>query len=472
MGSIGWLIAELMAIIGFACAIVLIPRIIMERRQVGATLAWLLIIGLVPYVGVPLFFLIGGRRVKRLRARKRGVHTESAGVTATARDLMNPRARSLSGLMSGAGAFPARRKNRMSVFADAQGAYDEIMKMADEAQDRIEACTYILGRDAVGREIIQKLAERAADGVDVRLLVDGVGSFGTKGRFARPLRDAGGKVATFLPVIPFRRKASAHLRNHRKIFVIDGRSAFVGGMNLSSQFMGPASEGPRWKDVSIRLDGPAARDVHAVFEADWEFTTGETEPELPAEPPGDEGDSCVVQIAPDGPDIPTNPIHSGVLAAVAHATERVWLVTPFYVPDESFAMVLSLAARMGCDVRLVVPERSNLRLADLAGRSYLDGLMEAGARVFLYRRGLLHAKLLVVDDVVAGVGSFNVDMRSFYLNFEIGAFLYSDDDVAQIAGTISDIQAESELVSLAEFSRRGRMVRFAEDMCRLFSPLL
>ena len=475
MGSTGWLIANLMAIIGFVCAIILVPRIIMERRQVGATLAWLLIICLVPYVGVPLFFLIGGHKVKRLQARKKNVRTARTGLAEPVKERLNRRAWGLSSLMVGAGAFPPRRGNSMSVYADGMEAYDEIMKMADEAERRIDVCTYILGKDAVGRAIIDKLAERAADGVEVRLLVDGVGSFGTKGRFARPLREAGGKVGTFLPVIPVRRKASAHLRNHRKIVVVDGRSAFVGGMNLSSQFMGPRSDQPRWKDVSMRLDGPVARDLHEVFQADWEFTTGEVEaedalddfPEPDVQPEG-----SVVQIAPDGPDTTTKPIYSGVMAAVAQAEERIWVATPFYVPDESLARLLALAARMGRDVRLIVPEKSNMRLADLAGRSYLDGLMEAGAQVFLYRKGLLHAKLLVVDDVLAGVGSFNVDMRSFYLNFEIGAFLYSPESIAQIADTIFDIQKESELVKLEEFTSRGRTVRFAEDLCRLFSPLL
>ena len=474
MGSTGWLVANLMAIIGFLCAIILVPRIIMERRQVGATLAWLLIICLVPYVGVPLFFLIGGHRVKRLQARKRRVRKAADGMTEPVKEFMSRRAWGLSSLMVGAGAFPPRRDNSLTICSDGMAAYEEVLRMADEAERRIEVCTYILGKDVVGRGIIDKLAERAADGVEVRLLVDGVGSFGTKGRFARPLREAGGKVGTFLPVIPLRRKASAHLRNHRKIVVIDGRSAFVGGMNLSSQFMGPPSDQPRWKDVSMRLDGPVARDLHEVFQSDWEFTTGETEEgeELEDFPEPAGQDSSVVQVVPDGPDTTTKPIYSGVMAAVAQAEERIWVATPFYVPDESLARLLSLAARMGRDVRLIVPQKSNMRLADLAGRSYLDGLMEAGAQVFLYRKGLLHAKLLVVDDVVAGIGSFNVDMRSFYLNFEIGAFLYSQESIARVADTIFDIQNESELVKLHEFSRRGRTVRFAEDLCRLFSPLL
>ena len=474
MGSTGWLVANLMAIIGFLCAIILVPRIIMERRQVGATLAWLLIICLVPYIGVPLFFLIGGHKVKRLQARKRKVPTIRAGTTEPVKERMSRRAWGLSSLMVGAGAFPPRRGNSLSVYADGMDAYEEILRMADEARHRIDVCTYILGKDAVGRGIIDKLAERAADGVEVRLLVDGVGSFGTKGRFARALREAGGRVGTFLPVIPVRRKASAHLRNHRKIVVIDGRAAFVGGMNLSSQFMGPPSDQPRWKDVSMRLDGPVAQDLHEVFQADWEFTTGEVEedPLQDFPEPERQQNGSVVQVVPDGPDTSTKPIYSGVMAAVAQAEERVWVVTPFYVPDEPLARLLSLAARMGRDVRLIVPEKSNMRLADLAGRSYLDGLMEAGAQVFLYRKGLLHAKLLVVDDVLAGVGSFNVDMRSFYLNFEIGAFLYSQESIARIADTIFDIQKESELVKLEEFSRRGRAVRFAEDLCRLFSPLL
>jgi len=478
MGVIHWLLAEAMAVIGFICAIVLVPRIIMERRQVGATLAWVLIICLVPYVGVPLFFLIGGRKVKRVTARKVRPVLESGHGAAAVPALVSEKAWNVAALMTRAGALPPRTGNRLQTITDGQQAYEAIMQMLDTARERIEVCTYILGRDDVGRAIVRKLAQKAADDIQVRLLVDGLGSFSTRGRFLRQFRNAGGRAATFLPVMPFRRKASANLRNHRKIIVVDNRFAIVGGMNLSSEFIGPPSRRRRWRDVCIRIEGPVALDLHDVFDADWAFATGKgSEPSskedllAPAADSAQQG-SAIIQIAPDGPDMAQKPIYSGVMAALSQAEKRIWIVTPFFVPDEAFATTLTLAARMGRDVRLIIPRRSNMPLVDLAGRSYLDALMSAGGRVFLFKKGLLHAKLLVVDESLACVGSFNVDVRSFHLDFEIGAFLYGREDVRQIAGTVSALQQECELLDPQKFAGRNRARRFIEDMCRLFSPLL
>ena len=469
-----WVLAELMVVVGFVCAIVIIT----ERRQPRATLAWLLIIALAPYVGVPLYFLIGGRRIKRLTALKPSPVLGASRGTIKMHEVLSPRACSVASLMMRSGASPPHTGNRIRITNDGLAAYQTIMEMLDGAQQSIEVCTYILGRDDVGRAIVEVLARKASEGVSVRLLVDGVGSWRTKGRFLRPLRDAGGMTGTFLRVLPVRRKASAHLRNHRKIITVDRRAAIVGGMNLSEEFMGPSSPRRRWMDACAYIEGPAVEDLRSVFDADWAFATGQDTQQQAAlnsstttqerRPEG----QAIIQIAPDGPDTPEDPIYSGVMAAVAQASDRIWIVSPFYIPDEAFATTLALAARMGRDVSLILPRRSNLRLVDLAGRSYLDSLMAAGAKVYFFEKSWLHAKMLVVDETLAGIGSFNMDERSFHLNFEIAAFLYDQDSIRAIAHTISALQQESKLLDRQSFARRSKAVRFLEDMCRLFSPLL
>jgi len=474
LDRIYWLLPHIMAVVGFLCAIILVPRVIMEKRQAGATIAWVLAICLVPYVGVPLFFLVGGRRVKRLTRRKGTPARELRDGAARADLPLTERARNIADLMARAGASPPCRGNRIELVSDAQGAYDLTLDLLDGAETSIEAATYILGRDDVGRAIVDKLAEKAAQGVAVRLLVDGVGSFRTGGRFLDGLREHGGRSATFFPVVPLRRKASANLRNHRKITIVDDRTALIGGMNLSSAHMGPPTKGRRWTDVCMRIDGPSVLNVREVFDTDWTFATDE-EPARPASGtvPGSGPDgSGIVQIVADGPDMADKPIYSGVMAALFQASGRIWIVSPYYVPDEAFAQALNLAARMGRDVRLILPQRSNMRLVDLAGRSYLDALLEAGAQVYLFQEGLLHAKLLVLDDILAGVGSFNADVRSFHLNFEIGAFLYDSESIARIADTVLGLQARSKRLDRGEFARRGRLTKFAEDTCRIFSPVL
>ncbi|MEF8787605.1 MAG: cardiolipin synthase [Planctomycetota bacterium] len=472
MSYLQWILLEAMVVLGFVSALVLIPRIIMERRQAGATLAWLLIVVLMPYIGVPLFLLIGGRRVERVRESKRRPRLEPEERSAASfRDEVSESAWDIASLMLRYGGSPPRRGNSLQIITDGQEVYDSILEAIDGAQDHVEVCTYILGRDRTGDGITDKLTEKARQGVDVRLLTDSVGSMWARRTSLWSLRRAGGRTGSFLPMLTFRRRAAAHLRNHRKIVVVDDRVAFVGGMNMSCEYMGPPLARRRWRDIMVRLEGPPAADLHYVFDADWEFTTSESPREASyRDPPASGG--ATVQIVPDGPDVPENPIASGVTTAVARARERVWIVSPFYVPDEWFANSLETAARMGCDVRLVVPQRTNIRTADLAGRSYLDSLMAAGARVFRYEKGFLHAKLLVVDDTLAGVGSFNLDVRSFHLNFEIGAFLYDRDSIRSIADTITDIQDDARQLDPEQFGSRGGLVRFTEDTCRLLSPLL
>ena len=472
MSYLQWILLEGMAIVGFISALVLIPRIIMERRQAGTTLAWLLLVVLMPYIGVPLFLLIGGRRVERVRERKNKPRLEPEERTAESfRQEVTAPAWDIASLMLRSGGSPPRRGNSLQVLADGQEAYDSILEAIDGAQDHVEVCTYILGRDRTGDGITKKLTEKARQGVDVRLLTDSVGSMWARRTSLWELRTAGGQTGSFLPMLTLRRRAAAHLRNHRKIVVVDDRIAFVGGMNMSCEYMGPPLARRRWRDIMVRLEGPPAADLHYVFDADWGFTTGDPPREATYRDPPDSG-GATVQIVPDGPDVPENPIASGVTTAVARARERVWIVSPFYVPDEWFAHSLETAARLGCDVRLIIPKHTNIRTADYAGRSYLEPLMAAGGRVFIYERGLLHAKLLVVDDTVAGVGSFNLDVRSFHLNFEIGAFLYDEDSIRDIAGSITDIQDEARELDPVEFAQRGGLTRFAEDTCRLLSPLL
>jgi len=476
MSWVWWLLAELMVVVGFACAIVIIT----ERRQPRATLAWLLLIALAPYVGVPLYFLIGGRRIKRVTARKRSPVLDACrDHDEEVQELLSPRARNVASLMMRSGASAPRTGNRIRIINDGLTAYETLMEMLDGARHSIEVCTYILGRDEVGRAIVQKLAQKASQGVLVRLLVDGVGSWRTKGRFLQPLRDAGGRTGTFLRVLPIRRKASAHLRNHRKIVVVDKRAALVGGMNLSQEFIGPPSRRRRrWRDACAYIEGSAVDDLREVFDADWAFATEENTQEQPDREDAPTGDAdrpqgtAIIQIVPDGPDIPEDPIYSAVTAAISQASRRIWIVSPFYIPDEAFATNLTLAARMGRDVRLILPRRSNLFLVDLAGRSYLDSLMAANAKVYLFEKGWLHAKMLVVDETLAAIGSFNMDVRSFHLNFEIGAFFYEKESIKAIAQSIYSIQRESKLLDREKFARRNRAVRFLEDTCRLFSPLL
>lgn len=469
-----WLIAHSLEIAGYLLAIILIPRILLERRHPGATIAWVLAIGLVPYLGVPLYFLIGGWRVRKISLskdwRKRDGRPDPSPPTLDVLPADNQR---IAKLLVRAGAFPPDRNNAITIIDDGIKAYDALFTLLKDARGSIEIATFILGRDEVGRALVDILAQKAKEGLEVRLLLDALGSLRARGRFVRPLLDAGGKVGIFLPLLPLRRRWSASLRNHRKMVVVDGDEAFLGGMNLAREYMGPSPYRNRWKDVSMIIAGTGAQYVRSIFWQDWMYSTGESiDPgvvcPVPRESPGD---GSILQVVGDGPDVPERPLYSGVLAALNRARESIWVITPYFVPDDALSAALELAARMGGDVRLILPKKSNHPLVDLAGHSFLFDLLRAGVRFYTYQPGMLHAKLIAIDKRLAVVGSANMDVRSFQLNFEIATFLYDSQSVEEVLGVIKRILKECKEVGIEEIVRKTRLRRFSEDICRVFSPI-
>ena len=477
----GWRIAALvLSSLGYLFAFLLIPRIIMERRQPAATVAWVLSIALLPVVGVPLYYLVGGRRIRRhIRAKIDAVGSGESSVENRVRPESLPRqvATTCGRVLLATGAPPPVDGNRVVFVTGGEQAYGTLLEQIEEARDHIHAQFFILDVDAVGKRFIHALAARARAGVHVRLLLDAVGSWRALRRLVRPLREAGGEVAEFLPALPLHRKWSAHLRNHRKLLIVDGRSAFVGGMNIGKRYMGPRPDPKRWRDSAVVIRGAAVRDLQALFLDDWAFATEETGPAghlFPSLPtaPGNAGRSAPMQVVASGPDRTLRPIYQGLFTAFASARERIWVETPYFVPDDAIGTSLENAALRGVDVRLIVPERSDLKMVWLAGRSYYDDLMRSGVKIYLYTPTTLHAKVLVVDDAVGMVGSSNVDIRSFFLNFELGIFLYGREEVAALAGQFEQDLARSRRINPARFARRSRPIRLLEDSCRIFSPLL
>ncbi|MCL5965979.1 MAG: cardiolipin synthase [Deltaproteobacteria bacterium] len=476
----GWRIAALvLSTAGYVLAFFLVPRIILERRHPSATMAWVLAIALLPVVGVPLYFLVGGRRIRRhIRAKLEtmGAAEFSVENRVPPAALPVPSAAACGRVLMAAGTPPPVSGNAIRIVEEGTEAYEAFLGLIEEARDHIHAQFFILDVDVVGRRFIHALSARARAGVRVRLLLDAVGSWRALLSIVRPLRKAGGEVAAFLPALPLHRKWSAHLRNHRKLLIADGSAAFTGGMNIGSKYMGPRPDARQWRDNAVVIRGAAVRDLQALFLDDWAFATDETGPpgrffpSLPAIPGGDARDATV-QVVPSGPDRVMRPNYQGVFTAFTAARERVWVATPYFVPDDAIGGALENAALRGLDVRLLVPGKSDLRMVALAGRSYFEDLMRAGVRISVYRPTHLHAKVLVIDDAVAVVGSSNVDIRSFFLNFELGLFLYGRKEIAALAKWFERNVADSAELSPDAFARRPRITRLIEDTCRIFSPL-
>jgi cardiolipin synthase len=461
---------------GVLLALFALARLFGERRQPGNTLAWLMGIVLIPYVGVPLYLLLGDRKIRRLAARKRRIRLPiPAAAHAAASTLQNPVAQALATN----GAADPVGGNSIRLLVTGEDAFAEFERRILAARHTIHVATFILSRDPVGRRLVALLARRAREGVKVRLQLDALGCFFSSGRFVQPLRDAGGEVATFLPVIPLSGRGSANLRNHRKIAVFDHETAIVGGHNLAREYLGPQPWRKRWTDLGAVITGPAAALLDEVFLADWSFATGRpaepapaaaasSAPFLPAPIPS----GSDVQIVASGPDVTGDPLYEGMLAMIQEAKHSIWIVTPYFIPDEVLLRSLVVKARAGRDVTLIVPARSNHPVTDLARRPYLRQLVRAGARVLVYPPRMLHAKALIVDDSLGLIGSANVDMRSLFVNFEIGVIFHTATDVHPLRIWAGELARTSRRLTLIDLRRRRFPANLLEDLSRLLTPLL
>jgi len=456
-GIVHLLVTHLLSIVGFVMATVLIAVILVQRRAPGTTFAWLLVIVLVPYVGVPLYLVFGGRKL---------------GASRKARLASGPP--------------PPSAGNAFELFVTGEAAFAAIIESLASATRSIHVSTLILGADDVGDAVIEVLEKKAKDGVDVRVLIDSLFKPRADRRRLGALVRAGGRVTWFMPVwhLPFRRRLRANLRLHRKIIVVDGALAIVGGMNLAAEYMGPTPTPTRWRDLSARVRGPVVDEIAAVFRADWEFAAHEpVDPTAPpfggaagraqvpagdahAHAPGAPAGDSVLQVVASGPDVADDLLYDAFLTAVFSARRRLWIATPYFVPDEALLRALVLAVRRGVDVRVVVPARSNHRTADYAGASYLRAVAAAGGTICCYAPTMMHAKAILVDESLAAIGSANLDMRSLFLNYEIALFCSSPKETAVLAAWF-----ESQWPECGPLAPAGRARSLVEAVARLVGPL-
>lgn len=457
-------------VFGVALGVLLIARILRQNLRPSVSFAWLMAIILIPYIGVPAYLLFGGRKLAWWAGEKKPLYDQQEPLPFDAVETPSH----VEDVLIAARMPPARPGSSMRFSPGGAATYRELFDLIENAKNRIHIMTFILGRDEVGRALIDRLSRKAAEGVEVRLLLDALGCMLTRGGFVGPLRRAGGRVGIFMPILPFRLRFSTHLRNHRKIIVIDGETAMIGGLNLTHNYIGPEDNPKRWIDTAAVLRGPVVSDLENIFESDWNFATGESlhldcSVPPPAAAPG--RNRHLLQIAASGPDVAGEPLYEALLTACFEARQRVWIVTPYFVPDDGLFRALLLQARLGHDVRLLLPKRSNHGLADVARGRFLRQLLLAGARVYLYPHRMIHAKHAVFDESLAMTGSANLDMRSLYLNYEVALFAHSRDEVNEVARWMQTLMDQAERVN-ADALPSGFVRQWAEDLSLLVSPLL
>lgn len=442
--------------------------IVLQKREPVATLSWLISLAALPYIGFVIYYFFGPQRVRRQRLRRvrarASLPPPPEGLHPT------PDAIELARLAQATTGLPPITATRADLLVDGAAKYTALLEAVAQAREHIHLEYYIYLPDRTGTALRDALVERARAGVQVRLLLDAVGSGKTKQRFLQPLIDAGAEVAWFHPMKLhwFWKRPWLNLRTHRKIVVIDGHVGFTGGINITDE-EDERLRADAYRDLHLRLEGDVVRELQLVFIEDWAYATGQ--PPLKLHNPPRQPGPIATQVLVSGPDSSWEAIHRLHVAAIHSAQRRVWLTTPYFVPGEAARMALTSAALGGLDVRLLVPRVCDSRLVTLAARSYFDELLEAGVKIHEYGPRMLHSKALLCDDDLVIVGSANFDHRSFRLNFEISV-MFRDHG---LAGSLAQlIQGECNLAPRVKPDRPQPLwgTRVPEGLARLVSPLL
>jgi cardiolipin synthase len=467
-----------------AFIILLAVVILLERRNPTKTVAWLLILVFLPFLGFILYMLFGknwrkNRWIKQKELIDYSVledfiekYIDNILADKGVNYVLGSKERLMYLLIHSADA-PLTINNRLTVLKDASEKYPELFKMIKDAKHHIHLEYYIIRDDEVGDKLTRMLMEKAREGVEIRLLYDGVGSskFGRKNR--KKLIEAGVKVSVFLPVwFPFL-NSKLNYRNHRKIVVVDGTKALVGGINIGREYLGRDKRFGYWRDTHLKIEGDGAYSLQLIFLLDWCFAYKEKINFLKYFPKQEKyREKNYVQIAASGPDSQWESIHKVYFSIISTAEDSLYITSPYFIPDDSIMMALKTAALSGVDVRLLIPGEPDHKIVYWASHSYLEEIMEAGVRVYLYEKGFIHAKVIIADGTVASIGTANMDLRSFHHNFEANAFVYDREVVEDIESQFfQDLDDSRELI-LEEYRMKSLPVRLRESTARLLSPLL
>lgn len=455
-----------------------IVAVLMDNKQPEKTMAWILVLCFMPIVGI-IFYLFFGqntRKEKVISERSMDLLMKRSMLEfAEQENLHIPRRnRPLMKLFTNQNWALPFKDNEVSIFTDGYGFVSTLLYNIGQAQDHIHLDTYIIEDDPLGNLVADVLIDKARQGVEVRLLYDDVGCWRVKDRFFKRMKAAGIQVYAFMPVRFPAFTGKVNYRNHRKLCVIDGKVGFIGGMNIALRYVkGTARQ--TWRDTHLCIRGGAVYAIQRAFLVDWYFVSRTLVTDRRYYPPVDKtiDNNCLTQIVTSSPVSPWPDIMQGYVRVLLQAHRYVYMESPYFLPTEPVLFAMRTAALSGVDVRLIVPRHGDAKLVELASRSYLMEVIEAGVKVYLYEPGFNHSKILVSDDNLSSCGSTNIDFRSFENNFEANAFFFNEGMALRLKKVFLTDQAQSTLVDdVSYFIKRPFLQRLLESLVRLLSPLL
>ena len=459
--------------------------IFLERRDVGATWAWLLVLLFLPVIGFFLYLFFG----QNLRRRKifEWKDEEKIGIdkitnyqiqllrdssfhfndyrTTEYKDLIYM-------LLVNEGAV-LTQDNAVEIFVDGKAKFDALLKDIAEAEDHVHLIYYIIRNDALGQRVRDALVKKAKEGVKVKLLYDAMGSRRLSKKFFKELTEAGGEVSVFFPAKVPLFNSKINFRNHRKLAIIDGKIGYIGGFNIGDEYLGLDEKFGYWRDTHLKVKGKAVYAMQTRFILDWnQASTQKINYDKRYFPEMRFPGVTDMQIVSSGPDSEWEQIKYGYIKMINSAKEYIYIQTPYFIPDDSLLDALKIAALSGIDVRLMIPNKPDHMFVYWATFSHVGELLKTGAKVYIYENGFIHAKALIVDGKIATVGTANIDVRSFKLNFEVNAFLYGREIAGQLEEIFHEDMLYSRELTLRIYQERPLYIRFKESISRLLSPIL
>ena len=459
--------------------ILTIIHVVLDNRQPAKTMAWALVIWFVPVVGIVfyLFFGVNTRKERLISQRSLDMLSKRSMLEfVEQRDLRLPEEyKPIIDLFVSENFSLPFKGSEVKIHTDGYSFFHALLKEIASAKDHIHLDMYIFEDDALGNMVRDALVAKTREGVEVRLIYDDVGCWNVSNRFFERMREEGIEVAPFLPVRFPSFTSKVNYRNHRKMIVIDGRTGFIGGMNIALRYVKGTKSQP-WRDTMLQITGSGVYSLQRAFLVDWYFVDRNLISNRKYYPhPSEESshNESLLQIVTSGPDTPYPEIMQGYVRMILAAKKYIYIETPYFLPTDPVLFALKTAAAGGVNVRILVPLRSDTKFVEWAGRSYLREMVKAGVSVSYYKTGFLHSKMIVCDDAICSCGSTNVDFRSFENNFESNAFIYD----TKVAIAMRDIFLEDTSQSLlfTDMPQRVKpniLKRLVESLVRLMSPLM
>ncbi len=468
--------AVLMHVLGVLTSV----QAVMATRTSQGAIAWAISLNTFPYVAVPAYWVFGQSKFDgydRIR------HSEMLAASETKKQMMQVleregmlvegetgRDRCQVRLLENLALLPLTRHNDVVLLIDGQETFDAIFDAIDRAENYVLVQFYIIRPDELGNKLKDALISKAAQGVHVYLLYDAMGSLGLSQAYLQALSDAGVETAAFRTARGPGNRFRLNFRNHRKIVVVDGKEAFVGGHNVGDEYLGMDPVLSPWRDTHVRLRGPVVLEAQVTFVEDWRWATDRV-PELNWVPEKAPGGDRIALCLPTGPadDLETATLF--FLNAINAAESRIWIVSPYFVPDEQLMSALQLAALRGVEVRILIPENPDQTLVYLSSFSYLEEAEKAGVKIYRFKPGFLHQKVMLVDDYAATVGTANFDNRSMRLNFEVTVMVMDKEFAKQVETMLEEDFSASRPVVATDYSERWLPFRFTVRAARLLAPV-